>query len=177
MHFRGNDRTREDRHHPWRSWASKVHRSKRPQPGLQSRRQHDWGGHRRPAGLALGYAAVFCWRQGSRPSLSSPCWRSRLVTSNHLARGEALATDQPRIKPLRVLLRCRPLLAVAAAVMLFHLGKRRDAAALWVGSGGQKRQPVHHRGRHRRHRPGRDGPRLAGSHEKSPKSVATGRPS
>ena len=42
--------------------------------------------------------------------------------NHHLARGEARAPDQPRVKPIRVLLRSRPLLAVAAAVTLFHLG-------------------------------------------------------
>ncbi len=39
VHLRGNDRTRDYRHDPWRRWASKVHPSKRPQPGLQSRQR------------------------------------------------------------------------------------------------------------------------------------------
>lgn len=74
-------------------------------------------------GWHYGYAAVFWLAAGFAAVtvvavLAIPAGH----IDHHLARGEALATDQPRIKSLRVLLRCRPLLAVAAAVMLFHLG-------------------------------------------------------
>ncbi|CAM3933108.1 MFS transporter [Mycobacterium senriense] len=74
-------------------------------------------------GWHFGYAAVFWLAAGFAvltvvAVLAIPAGH----IDHHLARGEALATDQPRIKSLRVLLRCRPLLAVAAAVMLFHLG-------------------------------------------------------
>jgi MFS family permease len=74
-------------------------------------------------GWHFGYAAVFWLAAGFAAvtviaMLAIPAGH----IDNHLARGEALATDQPRIKSLRVILRCRPLLAVAAAVMLFHLG-------------------------------------------------------
>src|SRR5689334_3097019 len=74
-------------------------------------------------GWHYGYAAVFWLAAGFAAVtvvavLAIPAGH----IDHHLARGEALATDEPRIKSLRVLLRCRPLLAVAAAVMLFHLG-------------------------------------------------------
>lgn len=74
-------------------------------------------------GWHYGYAAVFWLAAGFAAVtvvavLAIPAGH----IDHHLARGEALAADQPRIKSLRVLLRCRPLLAVAAAVMLFHLG-------------------------------------------------------
>jgi MFS family permease len=41
---------------------------------------------------------------------------------HHVARGEALVAGQAPVKRLRVLVESRPLLAVAAAVVLFHLG-------------------------------------------------------
>lgn len=71
-------------------------------------------------------AATLTWRNNrglssEYPSAPTVSKRDR-VALYAVARGEALATDQPRIKSLRVLLKCRPLLAVAAAVMLFHLG-------------------------------------------------------
>ncbi|ORW28076.1 MFS transporter [Mycobacterium paraense] len=74
-------------------------------------------------GWQFGYAAVFWLAAGFAAvtvvaALAIPAGH----IDHHLARGETLATDQSRIKSLRVLLRCRPLLAVAAAVMLFHLG-------------------------------------------------------
>jgi MFS family permease len=42
--------------------------------------------------------------------------------NHHIARGEAPAGDQAPVKRLRVLIESKPLLAVAAAVVLFHLG-------------------------------------------------------
>jgi MFS family permease len=74
-------------------------------------------------GWHFGYAAVFWLAAGFAAVtvvavLAIPAGR----IDHHLARGEALAADRPRIKSTAVLLRCRPLLAVAAAVMLFHLG-------------------------------------------------------
>ncbi|ORW90489.1 MFS transporter [Mycobacterium sp. IEC1808] len=74
-------------------------------------------------GWHFGYAAVF-WLAAGFAALTVVAVLAIPAghIDHHLARGEALATDQSRIKSLRVLLRCRPLLAVAAAVMLFHLG-------------------------------------------------------
>ena len=74
-------------------------------------------------GWHFGYAAVFWLAAGFAvvtivAVLAIPAGH----INHHLARGEARAPDQPRVKPIRVLLRSRPLLAVAAAVTLFHLG-------------------------------------------------------
>jgi MFS family permease len=63
--------------------------------------------------LAAGFAAVTIVAV-----LAIPAAR----INDHLARGEALSGDQPRVKSVRVVLRSRPLLALAGAVMLFHLG-------------------------------------------------------
>jgi MFS family permease len=63
--------------------------------------------------LAAGFAAVTIVAV-----LAIPAAR----INDHLARGEALSGDQPRVKSVRVLLRSRPLLALAGAVTLFHLG-------------------------------------------------------
>ena len=74
-------------------------------------------------GWHFGYAAVFWLAAGFAAVtvvavLAIPAGR----IDHHQARGESLAADQPRIGAMAVLLRCRPLLAVAAAVTLFHLG-------------------------------------------------------
>ncbi|WP_406816130.1 MFS transporter [Mycobacterium sp. M23085] len=74
-------------------------------------------------GWHFGYAAVFWLAAGFAvvtivAVLAIPAGR----INHHLARGEAVAKDQPPVKPLRVLLGSRPLLALAAAVTLFHLG-------------------------------------------------------
>jgi MFS family permease len=63
--------------------------------------------------LAAGFAAVTIVAV-----LAIPAAR----INDHLARGEALSGDQPRVKSVRVVLRSRPLLALAGAVTLFHLG-------------------------------------------------------
>ncbi|BBZ47209.1 MFS transporter [Mycobacterium parmense] len=74
-------------------------------------------------GWHFGYAAVFWLAAGfAAVTVAAVLAIPAGHIDHHLARGEAFATDQPRIKSLRVLLGCRPLLAVAAAVMLFHLG-------------------------------------------------------
>jgi MFS family permease len=74
-------------------------------------------------GWHFGYAAVFWLAAGFAAVtivavLAIPAGR----INHHLARGDMLSGDEPRVKPVRVLLRSRPLLAVAAAVTLFHLG-------------------------------------------------------
>jgi predicted MFS family arabinose efflux permease len=74
-------------------------------------------------GWHFGYAAVFWLAAGFAAVtivavLAIPAGH----INDHLARGVAHASDQPPVKPIRVLFRCRPLLAVAAAVTLFHLG-------------------------------------------------------
>jgi MFS family permease len=74
-------------------------------------------------GWHFGYAAVFWLAAGFGVAtivavLAIPAGR----INHHLARGEARAPDQARVKPMRVLVTSRPLLAVAAAVTLFHLG-------------------------------------------------------
>jgi MFS family permease len=63
--------------------------------------------------LAAGFAAVTIVAV-----LTIPAPR----INDHLARGEALSGDPPRGKSVRVVLKSRPLLALAGAVMLFHLG-------------------------------------------------------
>lgn len=74
-------------------------------------------------GWHFGYAAVFWLAAGFAvvtvvAVLAIPASR----IDHHLARGEAPATGQTRIKSMAVLLRCRPLLALGSAVLLFHLG-------------------------------------------------------
>jgi MFS family permease len=74
-------------------------------------------------GWHFGYAAVFWLAAGFAAVtivavLAIPAGR----INHHLARGDMLSGDEPRVKSVRVLLRSRPLLAVAAAVTLFHLG-------------------------------------------------------
>ncbi len=74
-------------------------------------------------GWIFGYAGVFWLAAGFAvvtiaATLAIPAGR----IDHHIARGEALSGDQAPVKKLRVLLECRPLLALAAAVTLFHLG-------------------------------------------------------
>ena len=74
-------------------------------------------------GWVFGYAGVF-WLAAAftvvaiAATLAIP--PSRI--NHHIARGEAARGDQAPVKKLRVLIECRPLLALAAAVVLFHLG-------------------------------------------------------
>ena len=74
-------------------------------------------------GWHFGYAAVFWLAAGFAALtigavLAIPTGR----INHHLARGEIPSGNQPRVKSVRVLFRSRPLLAVAGAVTLFHLG-------------------------------------------------------
>ncbi|KAA8963423.1 MFS transporter [Mycobacterium sp.] len=74
-------------------------------------------------GWFFGYAAVFWLAAGFAAAtigavLAIPAGH----IDHHVARGEAHSHGQPAVSALRVLLRSRPLLAVAAAVMLFWLG-------------------------------------------------------
>lgn len=74
-------------------------------------------------GWVFGYAGVFWLAAGFAvvaiaATLAIPPGR----INHHIARGEALCGDQAPVKKLRVLIGCRPLLALAAAVVLFHLG-------------------------------------------------------
>jgi MFS family permease len=74
-------------------------------------------------GWHFGYAAVFWLAAGFAALtigavLAIPAGR----INHHLARGEMPSGNQPRVKSVRVLFRSRPLLAVAGAVTLFHLG-------------------------------------------------------
>lgn len=74
-------------------------------------------------GWIFGYAGVFWLAAGFAvvtigATLAIPAGR----INHHIARGEALTGDQAPVKKLRVLIECRPLLALAAAVTLFHLG-------------------------------------------------------
>jgi MFS family permease len=74
-------------------------------------------------GWHFGYAAVFWLAAGFAALtivavLAIPAGR----INHHLARGDMPSEDRPRVKSVRVLLRSRPLLAVAGAVTLFHLG-------------------------------------------------------
>lgn len=74
-------------------------------------------------GWHFGYAAVFWLAAGfAFPTIVALLAIPAGHIDDHLARGEAPTTDQSRVKSLGILLRCRPLLAVAAAVLLFHLG-------------------------------------------------------
>lgn len=74
-------------------------------------------------GWVFGYAGVF-WLAAAfavvtvLAVLRIPAGR----INHHAARGEILAGEQPPVKRLRVLVKSRPLLALAAAVMLFWLG-------------------------------------------------------
>jgi MFS family permease len=74
-------------------------------------------------GWHFGYAAVFWLAAGFAvltivAVLAIPSGH----IDHHLARGDMPSGDQPRAKSVRVVFRSRPLLAVAGAVMLFHLG-------------------------------------------------------
>lgn len=74
-------------------------------------------------GWWFGYVAVFWLAAGFAVAtiLALVAIPARRI-NHHLARGEATSADQPRVKPWGVLLRSRPLLVLAAAVTLFHLG-------------------------------------------------------
>ena len=74
-------------------------------------------------GLLFGYAGVFWLAAGFAvvtviAVLAIPAAR----INHHVARGEARAANQVPVKRMRVLAGSRPLLALAAAVVLFHLG-------------------------------------------------------
>ncbi|WP_244606235.1 MFS transporter [Mycobacterium attenuatum] len=74
-------------------------------------------------GLLFGYAGVFWLAAGFAVAtvvavLVIPAAR----IDHHVARGAAHASDQAPVKRIRVLLESRPLLALAAALALFHLG-------------------------------------------------------
>ncbi len=74
-------------------------------------------------GWVFGYAGVFWLSVGFAglailSVLAIPAAR----IDNHIARGEAAEAGRPPIKGMRVLLESRPLLALAAALVLFHLG-------------------------------------------------------
>lgn len=74
-------------------------------------------------GWVFGYAAVFWLAAGFAVITVVAVLRIPAGHINdHVARGEALASGQAPIKRFRVLVGSRPLLAVAAAVMLFWLG-------------------------------------------------------
>jgi predicted MFS family arabinose efflux permease len=74
-------------------------------------------------GWHFGYAAVFWLAAGFAVITIGAVLAIRPChIDHHLARGDIPAGDQPRVRSLRALLRFRPLLVVAAAVMLFHLG-------------------------------------------------------
>lgn len=74
-------------------------------------------------GWHFGYAAVFWLAAGfAAVTIGAVLAIPAGHINDHLARGEPPALGQPHVKPLRAVLRSRPLLAVAAAVMLFHLG-------------------------------------------------------
>jgi MFS family permease len=74
-------------------------------------------------GWHFGYAAVF-WLAAVFAVLTIVAVLAIPAghINHHLARGDMPTGDQPRVKSVRVLLRSRPLLAVAGAVTLFHLG-------------------------------------------------------
>ncbi|MCV7377833.1 MFS transporter [Mycobacterium alsense] len=74
-------------------------------------------------GRLFGYAGVFWLAAGFAvvtimSVLAIPAGR----IDHHVARGEARAADQAPVKKMRVLLESRPLLALAAALVLFYLG-------------------------------------------------------
>ncbi|VBA61263.1 MFS transporter [Mycobacterium attenuatum] len=74
-------------------------------------------------GLLFGYAGVFWLAAGFAVAtvvavLVIPAAR----IDHHVARGAAHESDQAPVKRIRVLLESRPLLALAAALALFHLG-------------------------------------------------------
>jgi MFS family permease len=74
-------------------------------------------------GWHFGFAAVFWLAAGFAAVtivavLAIPPDR----INDHLARGDAPSGHEPRVESVRVLLRSRPLLAVAGAMTLFHLG-------------------------------------------------------
>lgn len=74
-------------------------------------------------GWHFGYAGVFWLAAGfAAVTIVAVLAIPANHIDHHLARGEAIVGDRPRVGPIRVLLRSRPLLAVAAAVTLFHLG-------------------------------------------------------
>ena len=74
-------------------------------------------------GWHFGYAAVF-WLAAGFAALTIVAVLAIPAghINHHLARGDMPTGDQPRVKSVRVLLRSRPLLAVAGAVTLFHMG-------------------------------------------------------
>ena len=74
-------------------------------------------------GWHLGYAAVFWLAAGfAVVTIGAVLTIPAGHINDHLARGEVSSAGQPHVTSLRALLRSRPLLAVAGAVMLFHLG-------------------------------------------------------
>ncbi len=74
-------------------------------------------------GWLFGYAGVFWLAAGfAMIAIGSTLAVPAAHIDHHVARGEAHRADQPAVSPVRVLLRSRPLLAVAAAVTLFWLG-------------------------------------------------------
>lgn len=74
-------------------------------------------------GWVFGYAGVFWLAAGFAVITVGAVLRIPAGNINHhLARGEAMAGAEPPVKRLGVLIASRPLLALAAAVMLFHLG-------------------------------------------------------
>jgi predicted MFS family arabinose efflux permease len=74
-------------------------------------------------GWRFGYAAVFWLAAGfAAVTIVAVLAIPACHIDHHQARGDRPSGDQRRVKSVRVRLRSRPLLAVAAAVMLFHLG-------------------------------------------------------
>jgi MFS family permease len=74
-------------------------------------------------GWFFGYAGVFWLAAGFAAVTIIAVLRipARRI-DHHVARGEAHNGDQPPVTAMRALLKSRPLLALAAAVVLFHLG-------------------------------------------------------
>lgn len=74
-------------------------------------------------GWRFGYPAVFWLAAGFAVATIAAVLAIRPDRINHhIARGEAHADGQAPVKKMRVLVESRPLLAMAAALVLFHLG-------------------------------------------------------
>ena len=98
----------------------------RPQPGLQSRRQHGGRGLSGYLGWQFGFVAVF-WLAAAFGVLSiiSVLMIPRDAIDDREARGLS-KEDDTRARPsgLRVLLECKPLLVLAASLALFPSRQR-----------------------------------------------------
>ncbi len=178
MHLRCHPRPSGDRHHPGCGRPSGVRRPKRPQQGLLPRRQH---GRRRPVRLArptgrlrrgvLAGRRVRWDHHRHRPADSGGPHRRRRRAGGGPYRSPA---DGRQVRGPAALPAAAGPGGGGHAVLAGRCG---DPAALRTGRGRHRRQPVQHRGQHRRRRPGRDDPsRPGGDADRASPRLLAGHP-